>query len=119
MLNCELLNAPISRKEVKASVYKAKLRKACGNDGIPAAVLRNDVCINLLHTLITRAFDMGQVPDEWMKSIINPIFKSEDPRDPLHYRPISLISFPCKIYTSILNERLCKWLDTNNILSDF
>ena len=64
-------------------MYKAKLRKACGNDGIPADVLRNNVCINLLHNLITSAFDMGQVPDEWMKSIINPIFKSEDPKRPI------------------------------------
>ena len=118
-VDCDFLNAPITRDEVKASIYKAKLRKACGNDGIPADVLRNDICIDLLHSLITNAFDLGQVPDEWMKSIINPIYKSDDPRDPLNYRPISLISVPCKIYTNVLNERLCKWLDYNNIISDF
>jgi hypothetical protein len=53
--------------------------------------------------------------------VIGPlIFKkgSDDDRQPLNYRGITLISVPCKIYCNILNHRLSSWLENNNILCD-
>jgi len=41
-----------------------------------------------------------------------------DARYPLAYRGISLISIPCKLYADILNDRLTKWLESNNVLAD-
>ena len=60
------------------------------------------------------------MPSEWTKGIINPIPKpdAKDARDPLNYRGISLLSVPYKIYADILNQRLMKWLEQNNILVD-
>ncbi|MEW8548010.1 MAG: endonuclease/exonuclease/phosphatase family protein, partial [Candidatus Thiodiazotropha sp.] len=117
-LDCTSLNSPISRDEVKWSVYNAKLRKASGYDGIPADILRNEHCIDLLFTIIKCCFEIGEVPNQWLKGVINPIFKGDDARCPLNYRPITLLSIPCKIYASILNKRLVHWLDENEILSD-
>ena len=56
----------------------------------------------------------------WSKSIIKPIPKNSqnDPRIPLNYRGISLISTICKLYTNILNKRLISYLDSNNIIED-
>ena len=42
------LNADISKEEVRKSIMRAKLHKAPGLDQIPAEVLRNDVCVDLL-----------------------------------------------------------------------
>ena len=56
--------------------------------------------------------------NDWTKGIINPIFKGGELSDPLNYRPITLLSVPCKIYTDILNRRLTQWLENNNILYD-
>ena len=105
-LDCSILNAPISRDEVRMSVYKARARKAPGADEIPSEVLRNDSCIDILFRIIKYCFDDGRVPNEWTKGIINPIFKGDEPSNPLNYRPITLLSVPCKIYTDILNRRL-------------
>ena len=41
-----------------------------------------------------------------IKGIIEPLPKGNDLRDPLSYRPISIISIPCKIYANILNKIL-------------
>ena len=60
------------------------------------------------------------IPNEWTKGIVKPIPKagSKDPREPLNYRGISLLCVPYKIYADILNHRLSKWLETNDILAD-
>ena len=117
-LDCSLLNAPISRDEVRMSVYKARARKAPGADEIPSEVLRNDSCVDILFRIIRYCFDDGRVPNEWTKGVINPIFKGGDSSNPLNYRPITLLSVPCKIYTDILNRRLTQWLEDNDVLYD-
>ena len=99
---------------------RAKLCKAPGLDQILAEVLRNDVCVDLLHKIISYCFNSGTVPRAWNNGLIKPISKGEgkDPRDPLSYRGITLISIPCKIYSDILNIRLSKWIEANDILTD-
>ena len=87
------LNSDITLDEVAKAVYKAKLRKASGFDGIPAEVLKNPRCIGILHMIIGKCFDIGQVPALWNKSVINPIFKSGDNRDPLNITTVTLASF--------------------------
>ena len=91
-----------------------------GVDNIPAEVLKNDSAIMFLFVLFNICFDNGTIPSIWGKCIINPIPKSSmtDPRDPLSYRGISLASAMYKIYASILNARLTKWTEDNNVIAD-
>ena len=113
------LNRPIDKDEVRDAVFRAKLGKAVGIDEISSEILRNDTCINLLFRIIKHCFFEGSVPTEWRKSIITPVPKPKmDPLDPLQYRPISLISVPCKIYADILNKRLTGWLESNDVLAE-
>ena len=42
--------------------------------------------------------------------------KNQDPKEPLSYRPVALICNPSKVYTSILNKKLVKYLEANHIL---
>ena len=96
-----------------------KLGKSVGFDNIPAEVLRNDFCIDMLYTIIKFSFQRGVVPGDWLRGIISPIPKgNNDQRDPLSFRPITLISIPCKIYANILNKRLTSWIEINNVLCD-
>ena len=60
------------------------------------------------------------MPSEWGKCIINPIPKSSttDPRDPMSYRGITLVSAMYKIYCSVINSRLASWWSiTNSLMS--
>ena len=54
----------------------------------------------------------------WRKSLITPVFKGKgkDPKNPLSYRPISLICNSSKIFTNILNKRLLLYTETNGLL---
>ena len=110
----------ISVLEIHRAIYKAKREKACGIDGIPSDVFRNDCSVSFLHVLFNTCFMTGVVPTEWGKGIINPIPKSNtsDPRDPLSYRGITLAPSTYKLYCSILNERLDKCFCRDNTLVD-
>ncbi len=115
-----MLNQPITLDEVKKAVTRAKSGKAMGTDSIPNEVLKNDRIVGALHALFQLCFDSGKVPSLWTQSVINPIPKNKtnDPRVPLNYRGISLLSCIYKIYSAILNNRLTKHLDDNSLIHD-
>ena len=118
--DCESLNETISEQEVRKSIYQMKLGKCAGIDNIVSECIRNEACIVLLHTIISKCFETGKVPDLWLKGIINPIPKNDSGRkwDPMSYRGITLLSIPSKVYTNILNTRLSQWLEDCNVLVD-
>ncbi len=114
------LNKPISLDEIKKVVSHAKNGKAVGMDNIPNEILKCQPIIGALHALFQLCFDSGKVLAIWTKSIISPIPKNRtnDPRVPLNYRGISLLSCVYKLYSATLNTRLVKHLEDNHVLSD-
>ena len=112
------LNNPLTYEEVKTSVMKLKSNKATGPDCIPAECLKNRETINILYKIYTYCFESGAVPESWLASVINPIFKAGSRYNPLNYRGIALINIICKCYSSILNRRICVWMDENDIIND-
>lgn len=74
----------------------------------------------MLFDIISTCFINGIVPGIWKRGMIYPIIKpkSTNPRIPLLYRGIKLLSTPYKIYFDVLNTRLSKWLESNNLIED-
>ena len=72
------------------------------------------------HFTCNFCFGDRTVPSEWNTGVIKPISKShsKDPRNPLSYRGVCLISIPCKIYADILNVRFSEWSELINIVVD-
>ena len=114
------MNENISILEVKNAVAHAKKGKACGTDEIPYEVLNNNISIAFIHALLNVCFNSGTVPSEWGRGIINPIPKSStaDMRDPLSYRGITLANTMYKLYSFIINDRLSKWVESNDKIVD-
>jgi hypothetical protein len=106
--------------EARKAIVDAKKNKAGGFDNIPMEVLKNDNAISCLHMLFNTCFNTGNIPSDWGKGIINPIPKANttDPRDPLNYRGITLAPSMYKLYCAVLNKRLSKWVEENNILAE-
>ena len=118
--NTPMLNTPITLYEVAEAVGLAHNSKAPGFDNIPVEVLKNPVMVSALHDMFSYCFTEGVILSSWSKTVICPIPKSstKDKRNPLESRGISLIPSICKVYCSILNKRLSKWVENEHILSD-
>lgn len=114
------LNTPITMQEVMLALAKAKHGKAQGVDAIPVEVLHNAAALKCMHTLYTKCFDEWITPSVWAMGVINPIPKSpsNDPREPLSYRGITLASAVYKLYCHVLNARLSTWTEDNDIVAD-
>ena len=84
---------------------------------IPNEVMKNKNAKLLLFKFFNLCFISGFNPSDWDFSDIIPIPKKDkDARDPLQNRCITIVCCVAKIYSSILNKRLQKYLETNNIL---
>ena len=59
----------------------------------------------------------GYFPNQWSEGIIVPLFKKSAPCYESNYRGITLFSCFSKVFTDILNNRVTKWAENNNILS--
>ena len=59
------------------------------------------------------------LPSSWLDGRIRPIFKNKgDSSNPENYRPITILSCFSKLFTSVLNNRLTTFIDTNEILQE-
>lgn len=58
----------------------------------------------------------GHYPKQWASSYITPIHKGKDAHDPYNYRGIFISSAIGKLFNSILNARLDKFLLENEII---
>ena len=113
--NSETLNIEISYDEVSEAIDKSNYRKAYLE--IPNEVMKNKNAKLLLFKFFNLCFISGYNPSDWDFSDIKPIPKKDkDARDPLQNRCITIVCCVAKTYSSILNKRLQKYLEENNIL---
>ena len=112
------INIPFTVEEVVKVIGKSKNNKAPGIDGIVYDVLKNEPSAIVMTALFNMCFETHLVPDIWVQALIHPIPKSSlnDPRIPLNYRGISLLSVISKLYTSALNTRLNGYLESNEFI---
>ena len=113
----DTLNSEITLEEITKAVSSSKNRKAVGNDHIPNELLRDRSVIKILHCLFLTCFKLQLIPDAWKLAIIHPIPKeSGKVIDPLKYRGLALQSCVYKLYCSVLNSRLTRFLEGENLL---
>ena len=116
-----LLNAPITIQEVLNCVKILKNNKACGNDRILNEYIKStlDQMMPIYVQLFNLILDSGEYPSIWLEGIIRPIYKrSGDITKPENYRPITILSCFSKLFTSILNVRLNKFIEQNVIMEE-
>ncbi|XP_065664613.1 uncharacterized protein LOC136086256 [Hydra vulgaris] len=90
-----------------------------GFDGIHPRVLK--YCAAGFATPLTVIFsellEAGEVPFQWKKAEITPIFKKGCKSNPLNYRPISRTSVPCKVMESLVHRHITDHLNKNKLIS--
>ena len=109
----------ISSEEMLAALRAMKKSNACGIDSITNDIMRAFTVnypefISALFNCILRS---NEFPTEWSTSLVVPIHKKGSKASITNYRGISLIPSFCKLFCSILNNRIINWATTNKIFS--
>ena len=115
------LNKPFTIREIKKSIRKLKNGKAVGLDLISNEMIKSSADDML--PSITKIFNLilanGNSPGAWRFGYITPLYKKKGARDdPNNYRGITVTNCLCKLFSSVLNQRLTDYLNSNGILSN-
>ncbi|GAB0181731.1 mitochondrial enolase superfamily member 1 [Grus japonensis] len=89
---------------IREHLGKLDTHKSMGPDGMHLQVLRElaDVIARLLSIIFERSWRTGEVPEDWRKANVTPVFKKGKKEDPGNYRPVSLTSIPEKIVEQLI-----------------
>ena len=113
------INSLITLDEIEKATRSLNNNKASGIDKILNEHIKYTFPImkNVYFKLFNLIFNTGIVPASWTIGIINPIYKNKgDPSKPENYRPITLLSCLGKLFTCVINNRLTKFIESNDII---
>ncbi|KFQ45842.1 hypothetical protein N333_09138, partial [Nestor notabilis] len=104
--------------QVQDHLKNMNVHKSMGPDEIHPQVLKelaNEVA-KPLSIIFERSWEEGELPDDWKKGNITPIFKKEKMGEPGNYRPVSLTSVPAKILEHIFLESMLRHMKNNEVV---
>ncbi len=86
--------------------------KGSGPDDLHPFMLQilADFLAEPITALYKKSLQSGEVPQDWRRAIICPIFKKGIPEDAANYRPVSSTSVLCKIFKKLLKKALLLFL---------
>ncbi|KFV62236.1 hypothetical protein N307_06614, partial [Dryobates pubescens] len=108
----------VSEDQVRDHLKNLKVFKPMGPDGIHPGELRElvDEVARPLSILFQKPWQSREVPRDWKRGNITPIFKKGKRGYPGNYRPVSLTSVPSKIMEQILLEALLRQKDNEEVI---
>jgi hypothetical protein len=109
----------ITEKMVREKIRNLKTESAAGPDEIGPKLLQElEAVVALpLVDIFRESVRTGEVPEDWKRANVTPIFKKGAKTDPGNYRPVSLTSVCCKLLESVLRDALMNHLAGNNLLN--
>ena len=98
------LEPDILKCEVKWALGSITMNKARGGDGIPTELFQilKDDAVKGLHSICQQIWKTQQWPQDWKKSVFNPIPKKGNAKECSNYCTIALISHGSKEMLKIL-----------------
>ena len=111
------LDYDINHEKIKRGIKSLKRGKSHGSDTILNGMLKcsSYYLVKPLAHLFSIILKNHQFPESWSLSYIVPIHKKADTYEVHNYRGIAISSCLSKLFTSILNERLMKYMPDNNL----
>ncbi|CAM4534308.1 unnamed protein product [Caretta caretta] len=108
----------VEKEVVRDYLEKLDVHKSMGPDALHPRVLKElaDVIAEPLAIIFENSWRSGEVPDDWKKANVVPIFKKGKKEDPGNYRPVSLTSVPGKSMEQVLKESILKHLEERKVI---
>ena len=89
------------------------MNKASGGDGISVELFQilKDDAMKVLHSICEQIWKTQQWPQDWKRSVFNPIPKKGNAKECSNYHTITLISHASKVMLKILQARLQQYVN--------
>jgi Reverse transcriptase (RNA-dependent DNA polymerase)/Endonuclease-reverse transcriptase len=115
-----LLDVQVDIAQVVKKIKALKPASAPGPDGLGSLLLRElvDQVAIPLTKIFRKSLDSGDVPADWRRANVTPIFKKGSKTDPANYRPVSLTSISCKLLESIVRDHLVDHMMENDLIEE-
>lgn len=116
----DYLDAPFRQREVDEVLLNLKDGKAPGFDRIPYEFYKNGAKILApkLQEVFNLMYNQSKVPHSFKRAIVFPLHKKGDANEVTNYRGLSFIDAICKVFCSLLYNRLSTWVNSRGILNE-
>ena len=115
-----LYEVKVYQREILKLMEGLEVNKAPGPDGVTGWILREcrEQLVDKIHKLISLSLTKGELPRDWKRANIVPIYKGGSKENPLNYRPVSLLSVVGKMCEKIVKEKWMRHLEEKNVLTN-
>ncbi|GAB0205010.1 mitochondrial enolase superfamily member 1 [Grus japonensis] len=109
----------VKEDQVRDHLGKLDTLKYMDPDGMHPQVLRElaDVIAMPLSIIFEKSWRTGEVPENWRKASVTPVFKKGRKEDPGNYRPVSLTSIPGKVMEQLILEVISKHVEEKKVVN--
>ena len=106
------LEPDILECEVKWALGSIATNKASRDDGIPVQLFQilKDDAVKGLHSICQQIWKTQQWPQDWKRSVFNPIPKKGNAKECSNYHTIALILYASKVMCKILQARIQQYV---------
>ncbi|GAB0190489.1 mitochondrial enolase superfamily member 1 [Grus japonensis] len=108
----------VGEDQVRDYLRNLKVHESMGPDEMHLQVLRelvDEVAKPL--SIVFEKWRSGEVPTNWKRGNVTPIFKKGKKEDPGNYKPVSLTSVPGKVMEQTLLETMLRHME-NEVIGD-
>ncbi|GAB0203674.1 mitochondrial enolase superfamily member 1 [Grus japonensis] len=108
----------IEEDRVRELLAKFDIHKSTGPDRMHPRVLRElaDVIAKPLSIIFERSWRTRDMPEDWRKASVTPVFKKGKKEDLGNYRPVSLTSTPGKMMEQLIQGIINKHVEEKEVI---
>ena len=102
----------IKRHMILEAIDKLNVSKPSGPDGIHARIIKEckESFLTVFHVILKKSLNKGLLPKQWKQANVKALFKKGKRTQCSNYRPVSLTSIVCKIFETIIRDKITYFL---------